>query len=220
MALHPLAEIARKPEGGLGVAMADYMDWLNAKVQDRAVSMLSSYRARHLIEIGFGGGALAHKLYDAGQLDRYLGVEISETLVREFNKAHHVGGRRNKHLDYLFEAIHASVELMPLRAEQFDCAVAMNTIYWWNNPVAGLREIHRVLKPSGTLLIGMVLKSDKPPVGYGQEGGPVHYDEDELADMVREAHFLPQELEIFSEHLPVQDGDWSRSYVIATAEAI
>ena len=213
MSLHPLAQIGKQPEGAIGAAMAAYMDQINSQVQSRAVAMLRRIPCHHLLEIGFGGGGLAAKLEVTGMVQRYLGVEVSETLVTQFNQI------QGKGKGDQWRAIHASVEIMPVRSGQFDVAVAMNTIYWWRDPATALKEIRRVLRPDGYLIIGMVPKPIAPPVGFGEPGGPVHYDEDELAEMVRAAGFCPVEIENITEKMNI-NGAGTRDYVIGLAEVV
>ena len=68
------------------MAMATFMDHLNERVQNKAISMLRPFRPRHVVEIGFGAGGFADKLNSDGMVDRYMGVEISDTMVRQFNR--------------------------------------------------------------------------------------------------------------------------------------
>ena len=43
---------------------------------------------------------------------------------------------------------------LPYAAERFDAALAVHVLYFWPEPLADLREIHRVLRPGGRLLLG------------------------------------------------------------------
>ena len=46
-----------------------------------------------------------------------------------------------------------SVTDLPYVASHFDKAFSINCIYFWENPVQGLKELNRVLKPGGVLAI-------------------------------------------------------------------
>ena len=46
----------------------------------------------------------------------------------------------------------ASVAVLPFDDDTFDLATAVETHYYWPEPVASLREIGRVLRPGGTLV--------------------------------------------------------------------
>ena len=64
---------------------------------------------------------------------RYTGVDFSETMVAEaeaFNADLIKAGKARFHL--------ASVEQMPLADGSFDRALAINTIYFWPDPVRTL----------------------------------------------------------------------------------
>ena len=47
------------------------------------------------------------------------------------------------------------VVALPLRNETFNCAYAMHSHLYWPSPAAGIREVHRVLRPGGRILLGM-----------------------------------------------------------------
>src|SRR5919204_412524 len=47
-----------------------------------------------------------------------------------------------------------SVERLPFPDASFDHAVGVNTVAVWPDLEAGLRELHRVLRPGGRLLLG------------------------------------------------------------------
>ena len=46
-----------------------------------------------------------------------------------------------------------SVESLPYDRNTFDAALAINSFQVWQNAVAGLREIHRVMKPGGRVAL-------------------------------------------------------------------
>ena len=46
-----------------------------------------------------------------------------------------------------------SVSLLPFHEGMFDVVTAVETHFWWPDLPAGMREVLRVLKPGGTLII-------------------------------------------------------------------
>ena len=49
--------------------------------------------------------------------------------------------------------IESSVEALPFRSGYFDVVTAFETVYFWPDLVAGLRETARVLAPGGRLVV-------------------------------------------------------------------
>jgi SAM-dependent methyltransferase len=77
------------------------------------------------------------------------GIDPSEVMVR-------LARRR---LRSWIEAGRAEVSLassaqIPHPDRRFDATLAVHVVYFWDDPLADLREIHRVLRPGGRLLLG------------------------------------------------------------------
>jgi ubiquinone/menaquinone biosynthesis C-methylase UbiE len=88
------------------------------------------------------------RLAEMAELGTVRGVDYSKASVaaaRRTNKAGIESGR--------VEIQSASVSQLPFPDESFDLVTAVETHYYWPDFVADLREIWRVLKPGGTLLI-------------------------------------------------------------------
>jgi len=91
------------------------------------------------IEIGVGSGRFA------GPLGINLGVEPSPKM-RELAKARGI------------EVVDAEGENLPFNDSQFDFVLMVTTICFLNDIEKTFREIYRVLKPSGHLIIGFIDK--------------------------------------------------------------
>jgi SAM-dependent methyltransferase len=59
------------------------------------------------------------------------------------------------------------VESLPFQPDAFDKALAINSMQVWPDPVAGLQEIWRVLRPAGRLALGFT-----PNSGQAKDGLP------------------------------------------------
>jgi ubiquinone/menaquinone biosynthesis C-methylase UbiE len=98
--------------------------------------------------VGCGGGGAVKILAQAAIRGKVYGVDYSEDVLptaRRVNRALIEQGR--------VEIRQGSVSDLPFPDDTFDLATAFETSMFWPSPVEDLREVRRVLKPGGTLLI-------------------------------------------------------------------
>jgi SAM-dependent methyltransferase len=105
--------------------------------------------AAKVLEVGCGPGHLSillardHAL-DVTGLD--LDLAMIEHAIRNAASGSDAGGRRPTF-------VVGDVAALPFEDSAFDLVVSTLSMHHWSDPVAGLREIHRVLRPGGKALI-------------------------------------------------------------------
>jgi ubiquinone/menaquinone biosynthesis C-methylase UbiE len=82
----------------------------------------------------------------------------------------------------------ASVEALPFASVSAKKACTVNTLYFWDDPAAALREFLRVLEPGGRLVIGFSPRETLQRIPVTQHGFTL-YDADEVRDLLRQAGF-------------------------------
>jgi ubiquinone/menaquinone biosynthesis C-methylase UbiE len=115
-------------------------DWGLQHVQIRPTDVI--------LDVGCGGGRTVSKLAAMARHGRVYGVDIAPTSVayaRKNNRQLIESGRVAIGL--------SSVQALPFPSETFDLVTAVETHFWWEDLAGGLREVARVLKPNGRLLV-------------------------------------------------------------------
>jgi ubiquinone/menaquinone biosynthesis C-methylase UbiE len=97
-----------------------------------------------ILDVGCGTGQLAARLAQRVRRGSVLGVDPAEEMIRVARRQH---GR--KHLRFAV----GSSDAIPADADTFDVVVSTISFHHWARPVESLREIARVLRPGGRLLI-------------------------------------------------------------------
>ena len=100
-----------------------------------------------VLDVGCGGGGAVRRILrltraEVGAVDH---SPAAVELTRRLNAAAAASGR--------LRVIEGSVEALPFRTGYFDVVTAFETVYFWPDLEAGLRETARVLGPGGRLVI-------------------------------------------------------------------
>jgi SAM-dependent methyltransferase len=149
-----LASQCQKPRGWLGRVLLWNMNSRHSGVTDWGLSHVRIEPHFTILDVGCGGGRTISKLAALATDGKVFGVDYSETSVAASKKTN-----ANWINTHRVEVQHGSVSQLPFEDGKFDLVTAVETHFWWPDLPEGFREIHRVMKPGGTLaVIGEVYK--------------------------------------------------------------
>lgn len=137
-----------RPSGLRGRIVGRLMTASNASAHDLTLSNAALEANDRVLEIGFGGGALAEKALASAPGVTVGGVDTSEIMV----------GMARDRLDGAIREGRADLEVgevssLPYADESFEKVLSVHSIYFWADPIADLGEIQRVLVPGGLFVV-------------------------------------------------------------------
>jgi ubiquinone/menaquinone biosynthesis C-methylase UbiE len=138
----------RKPTGWLGKIAGLGMNREHEKVWRWGLEHIAIAPDAVILDVGCGGGGTVKILAQAASRGKVYGVDYSEDVLltaRRVDRALIEQGR--------VELKRGSVSDLPFPDGVFDLVTAFETTIFWPNLVDDLREVRRVLKAGGTLLI-------------------------------------------------------------------
>jgi len=138
----------KKPTGFFGRLTLWRMNKSHSKVTDWGLTHTTVELRFTVLDVGCGGGRTVSKLASLAEQGKAHGIDYSEESVaasRRYNAQAIRVGRVKIHL--------ADIGKLPFRDNTFDLVTGVETHFWWPDIAAGLREIRRVLKPGGTLIL-------------------------------------------------------------------
>jgi len=145
-----IARQSAKPQGLFGrLIFGRLLNRANASVNQLIYDNLQHDAKSRVLEIGFGGGDLLFRVARSLVGGRIEGVDVSvEMLASARGKVARMSLEETVGLQL------GSVNTLPFANASFDCACSVHTIYFWPDLNDGLRELARVVKPGGRLLLG------------------------------------------------------------------
>ena len=146
----------QKPTGRLGRAAVRAMNISHSKLADWGLERIPIEKTWTILDVGCGGGMTVRKLANIATAGKVYGIDYSESSVS-------VAQRTNQPFIDMgrVEIRQAPVSCLPFSDDMFDLVTTVDSHYYWPDLVADLREVWRVLKPGGTLII----------IGEGYRGG-------------------------------------------------
>jgi SAM-dependent methyltransferase len=174
----------RNPTGWLGRFFVRGMNITHSGLTDWGLTHVAIRKCDVILDVGCGGGRTVRKLARIATSGRVYGIDSSEASVM-------VSRRANKQFIETgqVEIRHGSVSSLPFSDCEFDLVTAINTHCYWPDLVAGMKEVWRVLKPGGTLMI----------LGGAYKGGRHSARNERMARLLKVACQSPDELgELFA----------------------
>ena len=108
----------------------------------------------NVLDVGCGSGWLARRIAKMVDQGRVVGMDVSDEMVRI--------ARRNSADQHNVLYIVGEVGEIPWEPNFFSHVVSVESAYYWPDPAAGVKEIHRVLRPGGAAWILINYYRDNP----------------------------------------------------------
>lgn len=138
----------RRPTGRLGKFLGRGMNFGHAGLRRWGLGHISIEPDAVILDVGCGGGKTVQEMARISSNRKVYGLDYSQDMVelsRKINKKFIREGR--------VEIKNGSVSSLPFPDGVFDLVTAFESYYFWPNLIDDLKEVKRVLKPAGTLLL-------------------------------------------------------------------
>ncbi len=141
---------ARKPSGWIGrFIMSRIFNKGNADLNDFIKDLLDLQENDRVLEIGFGPGKLLNDIASITKKGFVEGIDFSDTMFAEASKIN------KRHIaDNRVRLQKGNCDNMSYEDESFDKVCTSNTIYFWDDPDKVLKEMFRVIKSRGKIVVG------------------------------------------------------------------
>jgi len=141
-----LVRQVKKPGRFAGRLFTRMMNSSHAPLTDWAFTHLGIPDGATALDVGCGGGQTINRL--SAKAARVYGIDYAAGSVAA-SRAHNqlLISERRVHVEQ------ASVSRLPFADDKFDVVTAIETQYYWPNLRGDMKEILRVLKPGGRLMV-------------------------------------------------------------------
>lgn len=147
LAMVPSGAVAQEPAAPKGLRDEHSLPSRYPYVVEDALKLCKPQKG-FWVDLGAGKGQVAIPLIEATGNPVVMLDPKPEAMAEGLQIA------REKGLEDRLLAVVGMAEEMPFPDNSVDLVVSRGSIFFWDDPVQGLREVHRVLRPGGTAYIG------------------------------------------------------------------
>lgn len=138
----------RKPSGSFGRFVGRTMNISHSHIRNWGMSQVDIAPQAIILDVGCGGGDTIQYLLKRAPDGKIFGIDYSEAMVKLSSDMNQKQIEKGK-----VEIKHGNVASLQFQDDFFDLVTAVESYYFWPDLIANLREVKRVLKPGGTLIL-------------------------------------------------------------------
>jgi ubiquinone/menaquinone biosynthesis C-methylase UbiE len=180
----------RRPRGLFGLVVGRGMSLVNRPINYWTLGLMGIRPSDRVLEVGFGSGVALARVASIVTAGLAAGLDYSDTMVRQARLRNAAAVRQGR-----IALVRGDACSLPYRDECFDKVCAIQSIYFWPQPVSALAEMRRVLRPDGLLAVTLMPKEDLQWWGFTLEDYRLYTGEEAVA-MAEQAGFSSVRLEI------------------------
>lgn len=152
------------PHGAVGTICCVIMNIINRAMYRKVIAAVNTGSDSKVLDIGYGNGYLLSRLYKKNQGILY-GIDVSEDMLKIASKRNKKGIYDGKINLFLGDCCDLKFD-----DKTFDFVTSVNTIYFWNNTLKGLKEIYRILGEQGIFFNVVYSKEWLRKLSYTKKG--------------------------------------------------
>ncbi len=147
---------AAMPTGRFGALWVRLMNLGHSSVTRWGLGHISINTSDVILDVGCGGGRTVNTLAKIATEGKVYGIDYSPVSVA-------VSTSKNKSLveKGQVKILHASVDSIPFPDGMFDLVTAVESCYFWPDLINNLKEIRRVLKAGGSVILVNAMYRDE-----------------------------------------------------------
>lgn len=199
--LKDLAQQLSKPNGEQGINVANMMHDTNIGMTNSTIKALNIADTDRVLELGHGNCKHLSEILNKAENTSYVGLEISELMQKEAIQYNTPAILENKASFHLYDG-----NKIPFDDNTFDKILTVNTIYFWKNPKAFIKEIYRVIKPEGSLAISFADKNFMETLPFTAYGFNL-YSKEQASHLAEIAGFSMISINSYTEIVKSKAGD-------------
>ncbi len=160
----------------------------NAALNQWVVEQLPIAPAAQVLEVGCGPGVTLHSIRQHAPQGHVVGLDRSPVMVRQARQRNAEAIRAGA-----MEVREGNIAALPFAEAQFDLVVAIHVMYFWEDAVATLQELRRVIQPGGSIALGFALRQNAPLMSqraFAQAGAQFPETTDAVVALLTQAGFL------------------------------
>ncbi len=145
----------RRPTGRVGWLLGRIMALQHRSLTLWTIDQMGVQTDDQILDVGCGGGMAIGLLARRASEGLVAGLDYSPEMVRQATARNRDAVGRGG-----VEVRGGDAMALPYEDESFDQVCAIETFYFWPDPLQGLREARRVLRPGGQLVVTVEMSKE------------------------------------------------------------